>query len=276
MLKEEKIVFVGAGSMAEAMISGLLANRLLESKQIWATNHSNDERLKMLEKKYSIRTSRNYEELFQNSAIVILAMKPKDVRSSLLSIRDYLSEEKLILSVVAGISATLIEHTLNMKIPVVRAMPNTSAAVGKSATGIAGGTFSNEKHIHIATTLFQSIGTVTVVNEKDLHAVTGVAGSGPAYVYYLAECMEESAVQHGLPKEVARQLVIQTFLGAAEMLHSADETPEDLRKQVMSPGGTTEAGIRTLDEYQFKRAVHACIDAAVKRSHELQSLFEEE
>lgn len=275
MLKEDKIVFVGAGSMAEAMISGLLANQLLDSEQIWVTNHSNDARLKTLEKKYAIHTSRNYDELFQNSTIVILAMKPKDVRSSLLSIRDYLSEEKLILSVVAGISSAFIENTLQMKIPVVRAMPNTSAAVGKSATGIAGGTFSNDRHIHIATALFQSIGTVTVVEENDLHAVTGVSGSGPAYLYYFAECMEESAIKQGLPKDIARQLIIQTFLGAAEMLNTTNETPEKLRKQVMSPGGTTEAGIRALDEYAFKRAVHACIDAAVKRSHELQSLFEE-
>lgn len=275
MFKEDKIVFVGAGSMAEAMISGMLKKQLLSSRQIWATNHSNDERLKTLEKKYSIHTSRKYEELFQDSTIVILAMKPKDVRSSLLSIRSHLSEETLILSVVAGISSAFIENTLQMKIPVVRAMPNTSAAVGKSATGIAGGTFSNERHIHIATALFESIGMATVVEENDLHAVTGVAGSGPAYLYYFAECMEESAMKHGLPKDIARKLVIQTFLGAAEMLNTTNETPEVLRNQVMSPGGTTEAGIRALDEHQFKQAVHACIDAAVKRSHELQSLFEE-
>jgi len=274
MGKEDKIVFVGAGSMAEAMISGLLANQLYDSRQIWATNHSDDERLKMLEKKYSIRTSRNYDELFQNSTIVILAMKPKDVRSSLLNIRGYLSEDKLIFSVAAGISSAFIENTLEMKIPVVRAMPNTSAAVGKSATGIAGGTFANEKHIHIATAFFESIGTVAVVEEKDLHAVTGVSGSGPAYLYYLAECMEASAVKHGLPQAIARQLIVQTFLGAADMLKTLNETPQVLRKQVMSPGGTTEAGIRALDEYRFQQAVHACIDAAVKRAHELQSRFE--
>lgn len=276
MLKQDKIVFVGAGSMAEAMISGLIANQIIASNQIWATNHSNDERLKALENKYSIHTSRDYEELFQNSTIVILAMKPKDVRSSISAIRDYLSEEKLILSVIAGISSTWIEQMLEMKIPVVRAMPNTSAAVGKSATAIAAGTYSDEHHIHIATSFFQSIGTVTVVDEKDLHAVTGVSGSGPAYLYYLAECMEDSAIKQGLPKSIARQLVIQTFLGAAEMLNTSNETPEILRKNVMSPGGTTEAGIRALDEYQFKQAVQACIDSAVKRSHELQSMFEQD
>src|SRR5690606_14953871 len=118
MFKEDKIVFVGAGAMAEAMISGMLKKQLLSSRQIWATNHSNDERLKTLEKKYSIHTSRKYEELFQDSTIVILAMKPKDVRSSLLSIRSHLSEETLILSVVAGISSAFIENTLQMKIPV--------------------------------------------------------------------------------------------------------------------------------------------------------------
>lgn len=276
MFSNDKIVFVGAGSMAEAIISGLLAKELVHKNQIWVTNHSNEERLRELEENYAINTTRDYEKLFQNSTIVILAMKPKDVESSLASIQNYVTDNQLILSVIAGVSLDFMERILNKEIPVVRAMPNTSAAVGKSATAIALGTYSDDKHMHKAKTFFSSIGTVIVVREKELHAVTGLAGSGPAYLYYLAEALEESAIEQGLSEVVARQLMVQTFAGVAGMLQNNNEAPQALRMNVMSPGGTTEAGIHALEEHGFKKAVQACIKAAVTRSQELEALYKKD
>ncbi|MFA8438863.1 pyrroline-5-carboxylate reductase [Pueribacillus sp. YX66] len=275
MFSKEKIVFIGAGSMTEAIISGLLTKKLVQPKQIWTTNHSNDERLRKLEKNYGINTTRDYEKLFTSSTIVILAMKPKDVENSLAKIQTYVTNKQLILSVIAGVSLHFIERNLNGKIPVIRAMPNTSATVGKSATGIALGTYSHNEHMHKAKTFFSSIGLVIVVHESEMHAVTGISGSGPAYLYYLAEALEESAIEHGLSEDVARQLIAQTFAGTANMLQHHDATPEELRKNVMSPGGTTEAGINALEKYGFKKAMQACVKAAVKRSHDLEALYKQ-
>lgn len=273
MFRNDKIVFVGAGSMAEAIISGLLKNDLVKNEQIWATNYSNDKRLQELEEKYLIHTTRNHQALFQDATVVILAMKPKDVKTSLLSIRNYLTKDQLILSVIAGVSLQFFEKILNEDIPVIRSMPNTSAALNKSATAIALGTYCDESHRRKAKTFLESIGTVVPVDEGELHAATALAGSGPAYLYYLAEALEESAIEQGLSEDGARQLMIQTFVGAAKMLQTSNETPLTLRKNVTSPGGTTEAGINALIERGFEEAVKKCIEAAVKKSRELEAQY---
>ncbi len=273
MFSKDKIVFVGAGPMAEAIIAGLVNNRLVSSEQIWVTNYSDNQRLAKLEEKYLIQTTRDYHVLFEGSTIIILAMKPKDVADSLLSIGSYVNESHLLLSVLAGVSLDYFEKTLNKPIPVIRAMPNTSATVSQSATAITVGKYSNEKHVQRAQTLFTSIGMVEIVAEEELHAVTGISGSGPAYLYYVAEALEEAANKQGLSEEVARKLVIQTFIGVANMLHQTTEPPSLLRKNIMSPGGTTEAGINALDNHQFKQAIHDCVEAAVKKSQELEAKY---
>ena len=277
MLTKDKIVFVGAGSMAEAMIAGLLSNKIVNPNQIWVTNHSNNARLTELNERYGVQTTRDYHKLFEASTVVILAMKPKDVEASLNTITPFMSEEQLIVSVIAGVSLTFIEKAFKRSIPVVRAMPNTSATVMQSATAITAGTFCDKKHIDKATAFLSSIGSVTFVqDEYDMHAVTAVSGSGPAYVYYLAEALQESATTQGLSEQMAKELVIQTFAGAENILQSQNDKPKKLRLAVMSPGGTTEAGIRALEERQFKDAVNACVKAATTRSQQLESMYRNE
>lgn len=273
LFEKEKIVFIGAGSMAESIIKGLLKNEILLPEQIWVTNHSDDIKLNKLKTNYSIRATRDHNELLQNATMIILAVKPKDVRESIGAIRNYLTKEQLIISIIAGVSIDFFADHLPDKMPIIRTMPNTSAAVGYSATAIAKGSYTTDEHLIKAKELFSAIGTVTTVKEDELHTVTGISGSGPAYLYYLAEAMEEKAIEFGLHQGAARHLIIQTFLGAAEMMSRTEESPEKLRQQVTSPKGTTEAGIQALKDHHFKRAVHECISAAVHRSRELEELY---
>ncbi|WP_449536857.1 pyrroline-5-carboxylate reductase ProI [Ferdinandcohnia sp. Marseille-Q9671] len=269
METKQNIVFVGAGSMAEAMISGMLQKELFLPKQISVMNRSNHERLEYLNTTYGVVISKNKQETIKNAGIIILAIKPKDVAETVLAIRDYVNEQQLIISVLAGVSTTTITDLLNKEVAVVRAMPNTSAAIGKSATALAVGTYASEKHLLISRELFETIGIVTTVEETDLHAVTGLSGSGPAYVYYLVEAMEKAADEIGLEKGIAKDLILQTIIGAAEMLKSSTKQPAMLRKEVTSPGGTTEAGIKVLEEFNYQEAMIACIKRATSRSTEL-------
>jgi pyrroline-5-carboxylate reductase len=268
-----RIAFVGAGSMAEALISGMLTKKLLEQNQITATNRSNYERLQYLQQKYGINITKEKKELIENAEIVILAMKPKDVIDGLEQIAPYITEDHLLISVLAGVSTTTIEQYLQKRVPVVRAMPNTSAAIGKSATAIALGKFATITHLELTRKLFETVGIVTVVDEKDLHAVTGLSGSGPAYVYYLAEAFEKAADEIGLDKETAQTLIVQTLIGAAEMIKSTGKHPSLLRKEVTSPGGTTEAGISVLEKYRFQEGMVSCIKQATERSNELGAIL---
>ncbi|WP_453995191.1 pyrroline-5-carboxylate reductase ProI [Bacillus nitroreducens] len=269
MEMEQNIVFVGAGSMAEAMISGMLQKELFLPRQISVMNRSNHERLETLNQTYGVTIGKNKKESIENANIIILAFKPKDVAEAVLAIKDYVNENQLIISVLAGVATTTITDLLNKQVAVVRAMPNTSAAIGKSATALAIGVYATEQHLELSRQLFETIGIVSTVAEKDLHAVTGLSGSGPAYVYYLVEAMEKAADEVGLEKEIAKDLILQTIIGAAEMLKSSPKQPATLRKEVTSPGGTTEAGLKVLEQFHYQQAMIACIKRATSRSVEL-------
>src|SRR5690625_764820 len=148
-------------------------------------------------------------------------------------------------------------------------MPNTSISIGYSATAISKGTFANENHLNTSTLLFNTIGTTVLVKEDKMDIVTGISGSGPAYIYYLVEAMERVAVEKGLDQKTAQLLITQTIIGAGKMLEQVDESAEKLREQVTSPGGTTEAGINTLATFKFQEAIMESVKSATNRSAEL-------
>ncbi|WP_374718286.1 pyrroline-5-carboxylate reductase [Neobacillus sp.] len=262
----KKIAIVGAGSMAEAFISGILENGLIDRKNVWVTNHSNQNRLQYLEERYGIRSTYNLQTLFENADIVMLSMKPKDASSAIQNIRSFLTRDMLIVSVLAGVSMETIETLAGKPLSIARSMPNTSAAVGKSATAIAINHRVSEKQLEMTKKLFETVGLVTFVEETQLDAVTGLSGSGPAYIYYLIETMEKSAVEIGLEKQIAKELIVQTLIGAAEMVKNSSKSPNQLRREVTSPGGTTEAGIRVLEEHGVQEAFISCIKAAAEQS----------
>jgi pyrroline-5-carboxylate reductase len=274
MTNTKTIAFIGAGSMAEALIAGM-TKTLYKPEQIIVTNRSNQERLEYIQNTYHVRVETDKEKAVKEADIIILAMKPKDVVEGITSIAQAIGKHQLIISVLAGVATETIISLIGKNVAIVRAMPNTSAAIGQSATALALGRYANNKHLAIAKDLFRTVGVVTVVPEEDLHAVTALSGSGPAYIYYMVEAMEKAAKEIGLEQSVAKDLILQTITGAAEMLKSSAKHPSILRKEVTSPGGTTEAGIKMLEDYRYQEAVISCIKQATKRSIELgQSLLQ--
>ncbi|ARV43599.1 pyrroline-5-carboxylate reductase [Bacillus subtilis] len=269
----KKIGFVGAGSMAEAMINGILQSGITKPEHIYITNRSNDERLIELKETYGVRPCRDKNELFTQTDIIILAFKPKDAAESIDSIRSYLKKDQLVISVLAGITIEAIQHYFGRKLAVIRVMPNTSAAIRKSATGFSVSAEASQDDITAAKALLETIGDATLVEEQHLDAVTAIAGSGPAYVYRYIEAMEKAAQKVGLDEETAKALILQTMAGATDMLLQSGKQPAQLRKEITSPGGTTEAGLRALQNSRFEEAIIHCIEETAKRSAELKEQF---
>ncbi|WP_040345834.1 pyrroline-5-carboxylate reductase [Neobacillus bataviensis] len=265
----KKIAIVGAGSMAEALISGILEDHLIDRKNIWVTNNSNEKRLESLKERYGISSTYDLDTLFDDADVVMLAMKPKDADRAIMTIRHHLTEQMLVVSVLAGVSMNTIESLAEKSLSIARAMPNTSAAVGKSATAIAINSRVTDKQHETTKQLFATVGLARFVEEEQLDAVTGLSGSGPAYIYYLIEAMENSAAEIGLEKEMAQELIVQTLIGAAEMVKHSSKSPEQLRREVTSPGGTTEAGVKVLEEHGVQQAFISCIQAATAQSKKM-------
>lgn len=264
-----KIAFIGAGAITEAIISGMIQKQFIDSEKIYVTNRSNRDRLTYLVEQYQVSTTTDQKALLTDADMILLTVKPKDVRSAIDGIKDYVRPNQLIVSVLAGVKTSEIEDLFNLKIPVVRAMPNTSASIGYSATALTQGQYATKKHIELGTLLFNTIGITVVVDEKKMDIVTGLSGSGPAYIYYLVEAMERVAEENNLDPDIASLLITQTIIGAGKMLAQSGESAKILREQVTSPGGTTEAGLKTLAQYQFQEAMMAGVNSAIKRAKEL-------
>ncbi|MGQ5176549.1 pyrroline-5-carboxylate reductase [Bacillus halotolerans] len=268
----KKIGFVGAGSMAEAMINGFLQSGITKPENIYITNRSNEERLNELKEMYGVRPCRDKSEFFTQTDIVVLAFKPKDAAESIDSIRSYMKDQ-LVISVLAGLTIETIQHYFGRKLAVIRVMPNTSAAIRKSATGFSVSAEASQDDITAATALLETIGDATLVEEQHLDAVTAIAGSGPAYLYRYIEAMEKAAQKVGLDEETAKKLILQTMAGATDMLRQSRKQPAQLRREITSPGGTTEAGLRALTEASFEEAIIHCIEETAKRSAEIKEQF---
>ncbi|MBS4176422.1 pyrroline-5-carboxylate reductase [Lederbergia citrea] len=264
-----KISFIGAGSMAEAMIAGLIEKKICRQDSIYATNRNDQVKMAELEQQYGIRTTYEMEELLRDADMIVFAVKPKDAGEALSKIQPYLNSNAFFVSVMAGIPIDFIENKIKTKCAIARAMPNTSASVGKSATAIAFNELVSNRQKELAISIFSAIGMTAIVEENQLDAITGLSGSGPAYIYYIVEAMEQSAQEIGLERETAKQLIIQTLIGAADMLSSSGKEAADLRKAVTSPGGTTEAGIEVLRQKGVEEAFIECIKAATEQSIKL-------
>ncbi|WP_126428524.1 pyrroline-5-carboxylate reductase [Brevibacillus marinus] len=273
VLANVRIGFLGAGSIVEAMLSGIVQKKLLAAERIAVTNRSDQQRLAHLSRQYGVEALTDKLLLVRQSDILILAVKPKDAQEACQSLQGHIRPDQLVISLIAGVSTACIANWLGVNCPIIRTMPNTSSAVGHSVTGIAGGRHSDESHLEMALKLFAAIGSVYVVPEEDLDILTGLTGSGPAYIYYLVEAMEKAGIKAGLAPEMARKLTVQTLLGAAQMLLHSSEEPAVLRRKVTSPGGTTQAGLEVLESYQFQEAVISAVLRAAERSRELGEAY---
>ncbi len=268
-----KAVFIGAGSMAEAIIAGALRSGALTPEHTYVTNKANDARLRQLAEEFGVQTGYETSTAVQEADIIVLAMKPKDAEAGLLSIRPFIHEHSVIISLLAGVGLDFMEETLGKPCAIIRSMPNTSAALRKSATALALNRFVTEVQHAAAIDLFSAIGTAITVDESQMDAVTAVSGSGPAYFYYVAEAIQQAGEDLGLDHETAKELLIQTLLGAAAMFSKHDGQAAALRKAITSPGGTTEAAIRTFDEFRTKQAIEAGVKEAAVQSKRLGKAY---
>jgi pyrroline-5-carboxylate reductase len=261
------VALLGGGKMGEALASGLI-DAGWDGSTI-AIAEIDGERRRALEERFpGVRVVPSAAWAAADAEVVVVAVKPADVRAALEACIGTLSDEALVLSIAAGVTLADVEAVVGER-PVVRAMPNTGALVGKGAAAIAGGDRATEADLALAERVLGAVGVVVRVPEAQLDAVTGLSGSGPAYVFLVAEALIEAGVLVGLPRTIAAQLVTQTMLGAATLLDETGDTPESLRAAVTSPGGTTAAGLQALEAHGVRAALLDAVEAATERSREL-------
>ncbi len=276
-LSLSRITFIGAGSMAEAVIRGLVQHQITSPSQLTVMNRANLLRLEELKQRYQVAIatdSTQQLQAIQQAQVILLCMKPKDVAQALHAFHMYLQPHQLLISVVAGLTTEKIQSLIHKSMPIVRTMPNTSCTIGLGATGMSYNEHTTWENQQLAKAMFEAIGLVTVVDESLIDIVTGISGSGPAYVYYMMEAMVRAAVQGGLTEEQAQQLIIQTFIGASEMVKQTKETPETLRAKVTSPQGTTHAAISYMEQHQLAETLIQAIFAARDRAKQLGELIQ--
>ncbi|MFO0695617.1 MAG: pyrroline-5-carboxylate reductase [Polyangiales bacterium] len=267
----KKIAFLGGGNMATAMIQGLLARDTVAKEELFVTEPVEAQR-SSLETRFGIRTGTDNRAAVADADVIVLAVKPQVVTHVLVDIRDSVRPGTLVISIAAGVPIETLQAGLPAGTHVVRTMPNTPALVGHGATGLAPGRTATEENLALAKTLFDSIGLSVVVPEHMLDAVTGLSGSGPAYVFLFIEALADGGVRSGLPRDAALRLAAQTVLGSARMVLETGKHPGELKDMVTSPGGTTIAGVHALENAGFRGATIDAVKAATDRSAELGHL----
>lgn len=268
MLQERRIAFIGAGNMASALIHGLLSSGVGARERIVATD-VRAEALAELHARHGIATTPDNRTAASAADVLVLCVKPQVLPAVLDELRDHVGRDALVVSIAAGVPTAVIERGLGAGVRVVRAMPNTPALVLAGASAIAPGSAATGSDLALARALFASVGVVEEVQEPLLDAVTGLSGSGPAYVFLLVEALTAAGVQVGLSAPTAAALAAQTVYGAAKLLHESGESPEALRRKVTSPGGTTQAGLERLAERGFADVVRDAVERATARASEL-------
>ena len=265
-----KIAFIGAGNMAEAMVRGLVVSRIVTKEDITLSDASPD-RLLHMKKYYGVGGAENNLKAVKGRDVIILAVKPKDAESVLSEISGAFTSKQIVISIAAGVSVAKIEKALGKKSRVIRVMPNTPALVQEGAAAVFAGPNAKPEDLETATKLLSGIckTVVTVPDEKLMDAVTGLSGSGPAYVFVMLEALSDAGVRMGLSREHSFALAAQTLIGAAIMAMQTKEPLSKLKDMVTSPGGTTIAGLQALEEKGLRAALYAAVEAATKRSQEL-------
>ena len=262
------LAVLGAGKAGEALIAGVLSSGWREPSEIVATAR-HQERVDEIAERHGVRGTLSNGEAVRGAGIVVVGVKPQDIEGLLTEISGIVSSDQTLVSLVAAIPTALIESHLSDRVPVVRAMPNTPMTVHEGIAGIAPGAYAEEEHLARAEEVLGSVGRTVRVEEGYMDAITAVSGSGPAYFALLAESMIEAGILLGLSREISTDLVIQTMLGTAKLLRDGKMHPVELREAVTSPGGTTIAAIRELEQAGVRAAFLNAIQAAMKRSKEL-------
>ncbi len=268
------IAFLGAGSMARAILTGLLQPGIEVEGGIRATNRSAEKAAELTTLPGVVAYATETDAAANRTAVagaklVVVAVKPAMVPALLEEIADALEPGAIVVSVAAGVTVATFESLLPESVSVIRSMPNTPAVVGRAVTGVSAGTRSSDDDLALAVALFETVGEVLVVPEAQIDALSTISGSGPAYVFYLIEQLTAAAVDKGFTPEQAAVMVEGTFRGASELLAASEDGPAELRRRVTSPKGTTERAVAVLEEAGFKQTFDRATDAALARAREL-------
>lgn len=268
MLKGKKIVIIGGGKMGSIIAQGLIARKISCRKDVIITD-IDPARLEFLRKSLKLKVSRNNEKSVKSADIIVLAVKPQNMASTLKEINPAVDKTKIVVSIAAGITTGFIESHLAKGARVLRVMPNTPALIGEGAAAVTKGSFAKKSDINLAHAIFNAVGISVEVEEELIDAVTGLSGSGPAYFFLIIEALIDAGEKMGLPGDLAARLAMQTMLGSARLCLTSNKSPAELRKMVTSPGGTTVAGLQALTDGNIRETIIAAVEAATKRSKEL-------
>ena len=265
----KKIGFIGAGNMASALIRGLLRSGHAKSDAIWVADPI-DSQLRRLKRLHKVEGTRDNRALVRGSQTIILAVKPQSMAAVLDEIRAEANPRKLFISIAAGFPLRRLEAGLGGQARVVRVMPNTAVLVGRGVSVAVSGAKATPADLKHTLKLFKAVGeAVSITGEDLLDAVTALSGSGPAFVYSFAESLIEGGVRGGLSQPLAQQLAYATLAGAASMLTESGLSSRELRDMVVSPGGTTQAGLTALEQHHFRDAIIAAVETATRRARDL-------
>jgi pyrroline-5-carboxylate reductase len=264
----EKIAFIGAGNMAEALIRGIVRQGLAAPEDIIA-GEADPERRKKVSRELAIRVTGDNREAVALAGIVILAVKPQSLDRVVGEIGEAINPDQLVISILAGVSTRRLEEKLGSDVRVIRVMPNTPALVGAGVSVICAGSLAGEDDLAAARTILEAAGEVRVLEEELIDAVTALSGSGPAYLFLFIEAMIRAGEKLGLPRPEAEQLAKGTLAGAGRLLVESGRSAEELRRQVTSPGGTTGAALKVFEERGLEQIVEEAMGAAAARSKEL-------
>jgi pyrroline-5-carboxylate reductase len=269
------VAFLGSGRMGEALVSGLIRSGGRSADEIVVTARR-EERARELAERYGVSATISNPEAVGRAEVIVLMVKPQDMEALLEQIASSVTPEQLVVSFAAGIRTSFVEKRLAPDVPVVRVMSNVAVLVDEAMSVVAPGSHAEDKHLAVAEELLGYVGKVLRLKETHLDAITATSGSGPAYFFLLAEAMIEACILLGLSRDVATDLIVQTMLGSAKMLRDTGKHPVELREMVTSPGGTTIAAIRVLEETGVRAAFLNAIDAACRRGAELAKGGDEE
>ena len=273
MLKDKKISIIGTGNMGEALVSGLISSESTNPEHIICTD-VRDDKIKSVKDKYGVVTMKNNIDAVEASEIVIYAVKPQIIASVLRETASCLDMSKLIISIAAGVPLAAIESFLKKELRLIRVMPNIAAFVKESASVLAAGQNATKDDVKLAMAIFDSMGKSIFIKENILmDAITGLSGSGPAYIFLIVDALADAGVKVGLSREDALFLSSQTVLGAAKLLIETKEHPGRLKDMVTSPGGTAIAGIHTLEKGGLRTTLINAVEVATERSKELGEIM---
>jgi len=269
MLSDETVAVIGAGNIGRALIGGIIDSERISAEQVIATRRTEAALDAMAEEFPGLQTTTDNVAAVRKASTVLLTIKPQSRAEVVTEIREDLTESALVVSVLAGITTERLQLAFGQDQPVVRAMPNTPALVDAGATAIAPGTYATEDDLAVARDIFEAVGEVVTVPEEHMDAVTGLSGSGPAYVYMFIEALTDAGVKQGMARTDAAKLARQTVYGAAKLAIETGKHPAILRDEVTTPGGTAIAAVSSLEEHGLRTMLINAVGTATQRSKEL-------